>query len=86
MTHRKRLESVAHEVLSALMAASYVEDQNIDYKEELPDLHGKKPDDARKKLLADVAAFANGGGGDIIFGVEEGRTDGKPNGVPVAVP
>jgi hypothetical protein len=85
MIHRKRLESITDDDLAGLVAASYVEDQTIDYKEELPDLDGKKPDDARKKLLADVAAFANAGGGDILFGVIEGRTDGKPNGVPVSV-
>ena len=73
-------------ILSGLVSASYAEDQGIDYKEELPDLDGKKPDDARKKLLADVAAFANAGGGDILFGVEEGRADGKPNGIPVSLP
>ena len=86
MIQQKRLESLIYDDLNGLVSASYAEDQAIDYKEELPDLDGKKPDDARKKLLADVAAFANAGGGDILFGVEEGRTDGKPNGIPVSLP
>lgn len=35
----------------------------------------------------DVAAFANAGGGDNVFGVEEGRdADGKANGGAVALP
>jgi hypothetical protein len=83
---QKRLEHLAHDDLAGLVSVSYVEDQAIDYKEELPDLDGKKPDDARKKLLSDVAAFGNAGGGDILFGVEEGRSDGKPNGIPVSLP
>ena len=72
MIRQKRLESLVYEDLNGLVSASYAEDQAIDYKEELPDLDGKRPDDARKKLLADVAAFANAGGGDILFGVEGG--------------
>jgi hypothetical protein len=78
-----RLEEIGHAHLLDLVDASYAEGQRIDYKLELPDFDGVKREDAKKKFLADIAAFANAGGGDILYGVEEGRDDGKPNGKPV---
>lgn len=87
MIANRRLDQITVEDIKALVDASYAEDREIDYKRELPDLDGKKRDDARKKLLADVASFANAGGGDILFGVEEGRdAEGKANGIPVGLP
>jgi predicted HTH transcriptional regulator len=86
MVSNIRLEAITYDDINHLVSSGYREDQNLDYKEQLPDLDGKKPDDARKKLLIDVAAFANAGGGDILFGVEEGRSNGQPNGIPVALP
>jgi hypothetical protein len=77
-----RLEEVSLEHINGLVSASAREDQHLDYKQDLPDLDGKNGDKAKRGLLADVAAFANTGGGDVVFGIEERRdADGKPNGV-----
>lgn len=87
MLANRRFDQIALDDINALVDAAYAEAREIDFKRELPDFDGKKPDDARKKFLADVASLANAGGGDIVFGVEEGRDDeGKPNGIPIGVP
>lgn len=82
-----RVEELTLDHLNGLVAASAREDQHLDFKSTLPDLDGKNGERAKKDLLGDVAAFANAGGGDIVFGVEEGRdSDGKANGVAVGLP
>lgn len=82
-----RLNELTLEHMQSLVAASAREDQHLDFKSTLPDLDGKNGERAKKDLLGDVAAFANAGGGDIVFGVEEGRdSDGKANGLAVALP
>jgi len=87
MLANRKFEDVTLEDLEALIYASCAEDGRLDYKRDLPAFDGKKPDDARKKFLVDVASFANATGGDILFGVDEGRDDsGKPNGVPTGPP
>src|SRR5271165_5534091 len=87
MLGAKKLETIGYDDVHQLVIDRYPEDREIDYKRELPDLSGKRADEARKELLKDVAAFANGGGGDILFGIDEGRdVNQKPNGIPVAVP
>lgn len=82
-----RLDELTLEHLRSLVDAGAREDQGIDFKINLPDLDGKNGSKAKRDLVADVAAFANGGGGDIVMGVEEGRDqEGKPNGVAVGLP
>ena len=44
------------------------EGPHLDFKRELPAVWN---DDAKRELLADATAFANSGGGDLIFGIEE---------------
>ena len=39
---------------------------NLEYKEKLPDTNSEK-----RKVFKTVVAFANGGGGTIVFGVED---------------
>jgi len=63
--------------LRQIVDTGVVENRSLDFKEELP---GPKDDDKRE-FLADISSFANSFGGDIVFGVAEGRTDGKRNGV-----
>lgn len=76
-----RLRDVTTQHVQSLVEAGVREDQQLDFKVQLPDLDGRRPDEAKRRLLADIAAFANASGGDIMFGVEEGRDSaGQPNG------
>jgi hypothetical protein len=87
MLSGKRLETIDIVDIRALIEMGHREDREIDYKRDLPDLDGRRGADAKKDLLKDTAAFANAGGGDLVFGVEEERDgQGKPNGVPSDVP
>lgn len=52
--------------IEALIVARRVEDKQLEYKSELP---GNSEKDKRE-FLADVCAFANGAGGDILYGVD----------------
>src|SRR5882724_1347239 len=82
-----RLEALTAEHLQGLVDAGAREDDRLDFKLTTPDLDGKNGPKAKRDLLTDVSAFANGGGGDIVMGVEEGRdADNKPNGIAVAIP
>ena len=75
------LDSVTEARLVALVSAGVAEGREIDFKLELPG--GSDAD--KKELLSDVCSFANAGGGDILYGVDE--TGGVAVGVPgVAVP
>ena len=60
--------------LEALIASG--EGPNIEFKQEVPESTG-----ARRKVLRTLAAFANGDGGHLLFGVED---DGKILGLPTA--
>ena len=70
------LDSVTEAHLGALVSAGVAEGREIDFKLELPG--GSEAD--KKEFLADVCSFANAGGGDILYGVEEAA------GVAVGVP
>lgn len=62
-----------------LVANPTPESRTLDYKEALPGDNG----DAVKDFLADVAAFANTAGGDIVYGIAEKRDkENKPTGLP----
>lgn len=65
--------------IEALISEEVQEGRTLDYKQKLP---GK---DTGEKIdfLIDIAAFANAGGGDLIFGIKE-KLDlaGKRTGVP----
>lgn len=53
--------------LTALVAAQVSEGTYLDLKRELPKLDGN----GRHELLADVSAFANSSGGDLVYGIGE---------------
>ena len=53
--------------LLVLVEAAVPEDRHLEYKRELPGGN----DEAKREFLADVSAFANTGGGTILYGVEE---------------
>lgn len=79
----KRFDLIAKDDIDALVRDGVPESRTLDYKRELP---GNSGDD-RKEFVADVSAFANAGGGDLIFGVDELRdAANKPTGVPASAP
>ena len=72
-------ENIDRSAIDRLVASGMAESQRLEYKEKLP---GQLPRD-RSEFLADVAAFANSSGGDLVFGIVERRDgDGKPTGIP----
>jgi hypothetical protein len=64
--------------IESLISNESRENLNLEYKEVLPG--GGREE--RKEFLADVSAFANAAGGDIIFGVCEKREGNKTTGLP----
>lgn len=79
----KPIDEISPADIDALVASDVPEGRRLDYKEVLPDL--TKPAEVTE-LLQDVAALANAGGGDIVFGIRERRdTAGKATGHPAAV-
>jgi hypothetical protein len=70
------LDLVEEHHLRALVSASVSEGRAIEYKRDLP----RKADADGKEFLADVCSFANAGGGDLLYGVED------VGGVAVSVP
>ena len=70
--------------IEALVADGIRESSTLEYKEALP-VAKEKSD--RNEFLYDVAAFANAGGGDLIYGVSEKRdAENKPTGIPDQIP
>jgi hypothetical protein len=72
----KTVSAITPDDINALVAAPRLEDRQLDYKSQLPG----GTDDDKREFLADVSAFANASGGDLIFGVEE--SSGVPSHVP----
>ncbi len=70
------LEAITVEHLEMLASQSVEEDQQLEYKREAP---SNWDDNSKSELRKDVAAMANGGGGTILYGIqedEEGRASG----------
>jgi predicted HTH transcriptional regulator len=77
----KAFAEITKENIEALVRDEVPEDRSLDYKAELPDAK----DASKKEFAADVAAFANAGGGYLIFGIPEQKdADGKNTGKPAA--
>jgi hypothetical protein len=77
----KELEAITKQDIDDLITNAEPEGRTLDYKEQLPGSN----DEEKKKFLADVSAFANAGGGDLIYGVREKRDGGnQPTGIPDA--
>src|SRR5271166_4509007 len=64
--------------IESLISNEVRESLTFEYKEALPG--GGREE--RKEFLADVSAFANAAGGDIIFGVREKREGNKTTALP----
>ena len=78
-TFDSQLSRIDAATLEALMENSVREGSQLEYKEQLP---GGK-DTEKTEFLADVTAFANAAGGDLIYGIQK-RCDatGVPTGEP----
>jgi len=63
----KNINEITEEDLQSLIDNKVLESKTIEYKEKLPD----NSDREKKEFLADVSAFANAGGGDLIYGIVE---------------
>ena len=78
---KKALTTICKADVEALLTDTVRESTTLDYKQSLP----KNDDDSKRDFLADVVAFANTAGGDIIYGVTERRENGKPTGEPESI-
>jgi hypothetical protein len=78
----KKLENLTAADINSIVENKVREGKGIEYKRDLP---GRKDQD-RKEFLADVSSFANSGGGDILFGVDEERNEQQQStGLPARV-
>jgi hypothetical protein len=74
----KPINEIKIEDVQALIDNEIQEGKTIEYKEILP----LKNDADRKEFLADISAFANASGGDLIYGIVEKRdANGKSTGL-----
>jgi len=72
----KRLSELSFERIEELVAAGLRESRTLDFKR---DAIGRRDEDKRE-FLADVSAFANTAGGDLLLGIEE--NNGEATNVP----
>ena len=68
----KSLNEISDTDLQALISNGVAEGRTIDYKRQMPG----NSDSDKKEFLADASSFANTGGGDLVFGIDE--TGGLP--------
>lgn len=68
------LDDITEADLKHLSDEGIIEKKVLEYKSELPSDSEK----VKKKFLATVSSFANTNGGDVIYGMVEDRTTGKP--------
>ncbi|MDD4871294.1 MAG: ATP-binding protein [Kiritimatiellae bacterium] len=75
----KPFESIASEDIQALIDNEAGESRVLEYKQSLPG----NSDDDKKEFLADISAFANASGGDLVYGVSEKKNEqGQNTGLP----
>src|SRR2546421_5727868 len=67
MLFNKPLAEIKESDLQTLIDNQVPEGKTIEYKSILP----SNADGDKKEFLADVSSFANGAGGDLLFGIEE---------------
>jgi predicted HTH transcriptional regulator len=68
MTLPVKLRDARQSHLEQLVSEQAREGPHLEFKRELP---GAWTSDVKQEFLADVVAFANSGGGDLVFGIEE---------------
>lgn len=69
---QKSLNDITKEDLQSLIDNEVLESKTLDYKQGI----SLNTDNDKREFLADITAFANTSGGDIIYGIKE--TDGLP--------
>jgi hypothetical protein len=78
----KPIDDVCHADILELVENKVPEGPRLEYKECLP----SQGADDKREFLYDISSFANAGGGDLIYGVQEERdAAGKPTGIPAAI-
>lgn len=80
MTIPRNLTQTTASDLAALVEQQVTEGPYLDFKRDLPRLDGS----GRHELLADISAFANSSGGDVIYGIDEDG-EGKASAVTPSV-
>lgn len=75
----KPVDQICSDDILALVDSEVREGRHLDYKEKVP----TNSNDDKRDFLADVVAFANSGGGDIIFGIAEKRDGSGNTGLPM---
>lgn len=73
-----KLEDVTFEDVQALIDNEICEGKTIEYKSELHITNSEE----KREFLADVSAFANADGGDLIFGIKEDEKTKLPDSIP----
>lgn len=74
----EKLSTITADHIRALVSDEVHERRDLDFKEKLP----PRDDGKREEFIADVCAFANSGGGDIVYGIEDKKDEhGRPMGV-----
>jgi hypothetical protein len=77
-----RLSAITAAHIQALVDEEERERSDLDFKEKLPD----RSDSAKEDFVADVCAFANARGGDIVYGIQDKKDEtGQPSGVAGAI-
>jgi hypothetical protein len=74
----KNFESICKDDIDSLIRDEVPESKTLEYKLELP----KDGKEDKKEFLADVSAFANAAGGDLLYGISEKRDSGTTTGIP----
>lgn len=74
------LNDAQDEHVRSLISEGVAEGVHLDFKRELPRLDAA----GRHELLADVSAFANASGGDLVYGVDEDGEGKATEVVPIA--
>lgn len=75
----KSIDDINISDIQVLIENEVSERRTLDYKQQLP----KDDKDGTKTFLADICAFANTIGGDLIYGIKEKRDEqGKTTGIP----
>ena len=76
----KSLDNITWADIEALVSEEAEEGQHLDFKREIPDAKHT----SRRDFLRDVCAFANSGGGEIVFGIAEGAEGIAGDIIPIA--
>ena len=73
------IDQITESEIKTLVKEQVQESTHLEYKREIT----FSSDADKKELLADVCSFANSGGGTILYGIEEEKSDnGRNSGIP----